>query len=507
MICTTVVEDGATIAFACYDEERSEIILESGYRSIDDAENLIENFLDITKPNLLLLGNKILNNAPLFQMLTKPQSIAADVVDDQNLTNEACQSIPYRLLKSGSFDQRACKSRILQKLRVLSLLREEAREHARGFGHDRNFPLANNADRSVVFRPSAYHSLATLIDFDSKAQVQALGALVSFLQDSVFRLADEGLVTVDRIVLAKSYQFMRINSSTLSSLHIFSTEHHPLIAKGQGNSKEGWSLFSLLDRTKSKGGRRLLKEWMLRPLVNVDDIIERQNAVEVFMQPALQTHVGILLSFLQQIGSVDNILLKMQKCSTQANDFLILMKTLAAALSISSTLGNDILPRLEHEPVQAFLHNLLQGCNVDAMFTLKEQITAVIDEDATVELNSGIVIRRGFHPQLDEWRDQYEDLDCKDLILNENLTFYVPHLLIFFPLFCLIVLLEEVAGKLHTHFPHLKDLSVVFVPQVSSNDLNFDFKKLKPLLLTRSRFEKGWIPHLSSETHGIRGAR
>ena len=105
------------------------------------------------------------------------------------------------------------------------------------------------------------------------------------------------------------------------------------------------------------------------------------------------------------------------------------MKTLAAALSISSTLGNDILPRLEHEPVQAFLHNLLQGCNVDAMFTLKEQITAVIDEDATVELNSGIVIQRGFHPQLDQWKDKYEDLDCKCDSSFKSLYFHSsPHL-------------------------------------------------------------------------------
>lgn len=431
MICSTVVQDGNKIAFACYDEERREIILECDYWTKYDPENVIERFLDITKPNLLLLGNKIVNDASLLQMLTKPHFIGH--LDEHNpgqaFTGDLYQSTPYRLIKSGSFDLRGCKARILQKLRVLSLLREnQVREHARRFGHVRNFPR-KSTEQSAVFKPSAYHSLATLIDFDSKAQVQAVGSLISFLQDSVFRLSDEGLVTVDRIILAKSYHFMRINSSTLSSLHIFSTEHHPLIAKGQGNAKEGWSLYSLLDRTKSKGGRSLLKEWMLRPLVNLENIEERQDAVELFMQPGMQTHVGIILSLLGQVGSINNILSKMQKSTAQANDFLVLIKTLAASLAICSTLGNDILPRLEPGRSQAYLERLFRSCNVDLMISLQERITDVIDEMATIEMQSGIVIQRGFHPQLDQWKDKYEDLDCKCDSSFKSLYFHSsPHL-------------------------------------------------------------------------------
>lgn len=103
-----------------------------------------------------------------------------------------------------------------------------------------------------MYDPSSFHYLAAVIDFDSKVLVQALGALLSYLQSTVFQLAEGKYIVINKIVQAKSSACMVISPSTLSALHIFSTEHHPLIAKGQGHSKEGFSLFSLLDRTKSE---------------------------------------------------------------------------------------------------------------------------------------------------------------------------------------------------------------------------------------------------------------
>lgn len=419
MVCVTVVQDGSTLAFACFDEERNEIILECARCQSNDQESVIERFWDLTKPTLLLLGTNILNNASLLQTLTKQ---ANSIEMDENATTadepagDNSASIPYRLMKSKSLELQSCKTRILQKLRVRSLLRETmAREHAPAYSErqQRAFPAS---DGGHVFRPSSYHSLAALIDFDSKAQIQALGCLISYLQESLFRLAMEGVVTVDRIVLAKSHQYMRIDASTLHSLHIFSTEHHPL----QGNSKEGWSLFSLLDRTKSKGGRKLLKEWMLRPLVDLPKIEQRQDAVQLFLE--LQTQAGIILQFLGKIGPVDSILLKLQKCSTQPNDFLVLIKTLSSALSIASSLKDDLLPRLDpHQDQWQYWNHLLERCHGTVLYHIQERIMDVLDEEAMLE-QGGLIIRRGFHPQLDEWRDQYEDLDgkCRVFVVTQS---------------------------------------------------------------------------------------
>lgn len=116
---------------------------------------------------------------------------------------------------------------------------------------DRNFQHVS-AGGTMMYQPSSFHYLAAVIDFDSKVLVQALGALLSYLQSTVFQLEEGKYIIINRIVEAKTSAYMVISQSTFSALHIFSTEHHPLIAKGHGHSKEGFSLYSLLDRTKSE---------------------------------------------------------------------------------------------------------------------------------------------------------------------------------------------------------------------------------------------------------------
>jgi hypothetical protein len=455
MVCMTVVEDGPSIAFACFDEERNEILLEALHAS-DDTEIIVERFLQTARPNLVLVGNKIVNNPSFLEMITKPppvlpgeQETGPDAMDEQPNAEEtglggmrpSTQSLPYRMLKTGAFEIRACRALILQKLRVISLLRQDAREHAAGyddpFRAQRQFPLAGPFES---YQPSSYHSLAAVVDFDSKVQIQALGALLSFLQGTVFRLEDSGTVTVNRIVQAKSSLYMSINAATFSALHIFSTEHHPLIAKGPGNAKEGFSLYSLLDRTQSKGGRQLLKEWMMKPLINLEAIRERQDAVELFVQTQLQTTTGVLLTFLAKIGPVDKILTRMQKCATQPMDFIVLTRTLAAAVAISNILQSDILPTLEasNDESHQFFYNIFHRCNAPVLAELQQEIVDIVDDELTSELKTSVVIRRGFHQQLDEMKDQYETLED---------------------------ILEDVGAEIQRQHPEL-DLSVVFVPQV-----------------------------------------
>jgi hypothetical protein len=453
MVCMTVVEDGPYIAFACFDEERNEILLEALHAS-DDTEIIVERFLQTARPNLVLVGNKIVSNPSFLEMITKPppalpdeQETGPNTIDDPNEgeaglgMRPSTQSLPYRCIKSGAFEIQACRALILQKLRVVSLLRQDAREHAIGYDDpyraQRQFPLAGPFES---FQPSSYHSLAAVVDFDSKVQIQALGALLSFLQGTVFRLEDSGIVTVNRIVQAKSSLYMSINAATFSALHIFSTEHHPLIAKGPGNAKEGFSLYSLLDRTQSKGGRQLLREWMMKPLIDLEAIRERQDAVELFMQTPLQTTTGVLLTFLAKIGPVDKILTRMQKCATHPMDFIVLTRTLAAAVAISNILRGDILPALEASNDQShqFLHDISRRCNAPALAELQQEIVDIVDDELTSELKTSVVIRRGFHLQLDEMKDQYETLEDT---------------------------LEDVGAEIQRQHPEL-DLSVVFVPQV-----------------------------------------
>ena len=190
----------------------------------------------------------------------------------------------------------------------------------------------------------------------------------------------------------------------------------------------------------------MLREWMLRPLIDLDGIRTRQDATEFFLQPCMQTAIGFLLGFLPKIGSLDRILLRIQKCVTKPQDFLILTTTLSAAVSIASIVRNDILSLIEsHSEVstplaQQFFSELYTQCNVKVMTNLRERIMAVIDIEAMMEgKGSSIVIRHGFHEQLDSWKEQYDSLE--EILLG-------------------------VGKDLYHKNGHLEGLSIVFIPQI-----------------------------------------
>lgn len=53
---------------------------------------------------------------------------------------------------------------------------------------------------------------------------------------------------------------------------------------GLGQSKEGFSVFGLMNRCVSPMGKRKLKIWFLRPIVNIAVLKERQVSIASFMK-------------------------------------------------------------------------------------------------------------------------------------------------------------------------------------------------------------------------------
>lgn len=455
--CMTVVEEGSRIAFACYDEQQNEIILDESQTNDHDIEMIVQSFLSATRPTLILISAKLASNALLLDLITNLPSMDDNPPQDPRQNLRPTNSIPYQLLKSSAFDLRHCKSLILNKLRVMSLLHQQSRQSSNGYDMTSNFQNhATSMMQTKAIRPLRYNSLASIVDFDSSSLVRALGSLLTFLQNTTFRLEEGSTITIHAIKYCDCSKYMKIDPTTLKALHIFATEHHPLIAKGHGKEKEGYSLFTLLDRTKSKIGKRCLREWMSKPLLDPAEIRKRHDGIDLFLRPNFSSSVSKVMNFLQRVGAIDKILLRMQKCHSASMDFLILSRTLSAAVSIVTILGSDFRGQLlgtenemdtqesivVDETVRRelnFLEKILDRCHVSELQDLNERIISIIDQEATAEKKDSVVIHYGFHEDLDNAKEAFD-------VLDETLS--------------------AVGAQVLKSHPELGALKVVFLPQV-----------------------------------------
>ncbi|CAI5502475.1 unnamed protein product, partial [Closterium sp. Naga37s-1] len=120
--------------------------------------------------------------------------------------------------------------------------------------------------------------LNTKIRLEDDVQVRALGALLTVLQqemilDNVEVTDNDGDsaslgVRIGSISQLNLDGFLSVDAWTLNSLQIFQSDKHPS-PMGIGKTKEGFSVFGLLNKCVTAGGRSMLRMWFLRPIVEL----------------------------------------------------------------------------------------------------------------------------------------------------------------------------------------------------------------------------------------------
>jgi DNA mismatch repair protein MutS len=154
---------------------------------------------------------------------------------------------------------------------------------------------------------------------------------------------------------------------------------------------EGKTLLEVLDDTVTAMGARLLRRWVLRPLVEPGEIWRRQGAVEGFCQdPDLRRSVRDTLrgvSDLQRLGG------KLGTGRVGPRDLLGLARSVSCLPALKE-LGSGVPSEL--------LADLL--AKLDPLDDVGELLRAGLSPEAPPNLQDGGVIREGFDPELDELR-------------------------------------------------------------------------------------------------------
>ncbi len=150
------------------------------------------------------------------------------------------------------------------------------------------------------------------------------------------------------------------------------------------------TLLSVMDRTVTAMGSRLLRRWLHRPLTDIESLENRQASIKALRENYLYETVR---SALKPIGDMERILTRVALRSARPRDLTRLLSSLAALPVLRAELGNCGTPRLSHLSEQA--GNYPDLCDL---------LGRAIIENPPVIIRDGGVIAEGYDSELDELR-------------------------------------------------------------------------------------------------------
>ena len=179
---------------------------------------------------------------------------------------------------------------------------------------------------------------------------------------------------------------------TVSNLElIYSTNHN------------GHTLVEVLDQTSTAMGARLLKKWLLFPLISAEKIRDRLEMVEFFINDS--ELFEFIKSQFKEIGDLERMSSRLAVLKTSPRELNQLKKSLQSIIPVKEKLLS-----LNQKQLNFWANNLKDNSKTI------QKIEEVLHEDAPIAVGKGQVVKDGFHNELDELRNILSD--AKSVLLD-----------------------------------------------------------------------------------------
>lgn len=275
--------------------------------------------------------------------------------------------------------------------------------------HMKDFAAVSNELLSLRTREVVYNGPLTEKDRDflHKANItvseptplEGEHAEVSYVEQNLShkseRLATEQLVgyllstqkrSLAHLQIAKSYevsQYLQMSHTVQNNLE--------LVASAKTGKKMG-SLFWVLDKTHTAMGGRLLKQWLSRPLLSIEEITRRQEMVQALVDGYF-TRENVI-DALKGVYDLERLTGRIAFGNVNARELLQLSRSLKAVPVIL-----DALEQSDDQSLKNF------ASKIDPLKGVAELISSTIVKDPPIVTTEGGLIQEGVDSQLDRYRD------------------------------------------------------------------------------------------------------
>ncbi|MDV0446462.1 DNA mismatch repair protein MutS [Methanosarcinaceae archaeon Ag5] len=175
------------------------------------------------------------------------------------------------------------------------------------------------------------------------------------------------------------------------------------IIKNVRDEETNYALIKILDKTKTSMGSRLLRNWLLRPLLLPQSIQNRLLAVEFLKENNLLRFD--LRKCLSEISDMERLVSRMIYGNSNARDLISMRNSLLKIPEIAHLLDTNLLGN--ESALMAEIRDRL--VDYDFYEELIELVTNAIDDEPPLTVREGKMIKAGYNAELDELRDAAGD--------------------------------------------------------------------------------------------------
>lgn len=216
-------------------------------------------------------------------------------------------------------------------------------------------------------------------DVDDTPAVTAAGALLEYVRET----QRTALPHIVRLETWRRSRHMIIDEATRRSLELAQTLR---------DGRRDFTLLGVMDETCSPMGSRLLADWLSSPLTDMEQITQRQDAVEELLsQMTLRDDVRELL---KQTYDLQRLTSRIATGRCSPRDLVCLARTLEQLPRLRAKLAERRSKRLQT------LEQRIELCPA-----AYDAINAAVVDEPPLNVTDGGVIRSGFNAELDEFRD------------------------------------------------------------------------------------------------------